>query len=164
MRIISDQKGVTLIEAMIAMLLLSIGIIAVAAMQTKAISASGAAFERTGANGVALTVLESLKALPFDDANLVATPTLNNDAGARKYTEAGFPALKPVLKMPAGAVAGTVVDNSGLTYQLSWAVQDAAFAVAENPYKTIRVFMTWTTPVGQNRLVMTAVKYRNISL
>lgn len=164
MRIIADQKGVTLIEAMIAMLLLSIGIIAVAAMQTRAIGASGAAFERTGANGVALSVLETLKSLPFDDANLVATGSLTNDASARKYTVAGFPALNPVLQVPAGAVAGTVVDKSGLTYQLSWAVQDTILATGENPYKTIRVFMTWTTPVGQNRLVMTAVKYRNISL
>ena len=57
MGIIANQKGVTLIEAMVAMVLLSIGIVAVAAMQTRAIGASGAAFERTGANGVALSVL-----------------------------------------------------------------------------------------------------------
>jgi type IV pilus assembly protein PilV len=163
MRILADQKGVTLIEAMIAMLLLSIGIVAVAAMQTRAIGASGAAFERTGANGVALSVLETLKTLPFDDANLVATPSLTS-VGAWTYTEAGFPALNPVLNVPAGAVAGTVVDNSGLTYQLSWAVQDTILATGETPYKTVRVFMTWASPVGQNRLVMTAVKYRNISL
>lgn len=163
MGIIANQKGVSLIEAMIAMVLLSIGIVAVAAMQTRAIGASGAAFERTGANGVALSVLETLKALPFDDANLVATPSLTS-VGARTYTEAGFPELNTVLNVPAGAAAGTVVDNSGLTYQLSWAVQDTILPTGENPYKTVRVFMTWASPVGQNRLVMTAVKYRNITL
>lgn len=163
MGIIANQKGVSLIEAMIAMLLLSIGIVAVAAMQTRAIGASGAAFERTGANGVAVSVLETLKALPFDDANLVETPSLTS-VGARTYTEAGFPELNTVLNVPAGAAAGTVVDNSGLTYQLSWAVQDTILPTGENPYKTVRVFMTWASPVGQNRLVMTAVKYRNITL
>lgn len=163
MGIIANQKGVTLIEAMVAMVLLSIGIVAVAAMQTRAIGASGAAFERTGANGVALSVLETLKALPFDDASLVATPSLTS-VGARTYTEAGLPELKTVLDVPAGAAAGTVVDNSGLTYQLSWAVQDTILATGENPYKTVRVFMTWASPFGQNRLVMTAVKYRNITL
>ena len=163
MGIIANQKGVTLIEAMVAMVLLSIGIVAVAAMQTRAIGASGAAFERTGANGVALSVLETLKALPFDDANLVATPSLTS-VGARTYTEAGLPELQTVLDVPAGAAAGTVVDNSGLTYQLSWAVQDTILATGENPYKTVRVFMTWASPFGQNRLVMTAIKYRNITL
>ncbi len=163
MGIIANQKGVTLIEAMVAMVLLSIGIVAVAAMQTRAIGASGAAFERTGANGVALSVLETLKALPFDDANLVATPSLTS-VGAWTYTEAGLPELQTVLDVPAGAAAGTVVDNSGLTYQLSWAVQDTILATGENPYKTVRVFMTWASPFGQNRLVMTAVKYRNITL
>lgn len=163
MGIIANQKGVTLIEAMVALVLLSIGIVAVAAMQTRAIGSSGAAFERTGANGVALSVLETLKALPFDDANLVATPSLTS-VGARTYTEAGLPELQTVLDVPAGAAAGTVVDNSGLTYQLSWAVQDTILATGENPYKTVRVFMTWASPFGQNRLVMTAVKYRNITL
>ncbi|MDP2001915.1 MAG: prepilin-type N-terminal cleavage/methylation domain-containing protein [Desulfurivibrionaceae bacterium] len=163
MGIIANQKGVTLIEAMVAMVLLSIGIVAVAAMQTRAIGASGAAFERTGANGVALSVLETLKALPFDDANLVATPSLNN-VGARTYTAAGLPELQTVLDVPAGAAAGTVVDNSGLMYQLSWAVQDTILPTGENPCKTVRVFMTWASPFGQNRLVMTSVKYRNITL
>ena len=171
MRILAEQKGVTLIEAMVSMLLLSIGIVAVAAMQTRAVGASGAAFERTGANGVALTVVETLKALPFDDANLVATTApppallpLISDATARTYTAAGFPELQSLLTVPAGAAAGTVVDNSGLTYQLSWAVQDTFLPTGENPYKTVRVFMTWASPVGQNRLIVTAIKYRNISL
>ena len=163
MRLVANQKGVTLIEAMVAMVLLSIGIVAVAAMQTRAIGASGAAFERTGANGVALSVLETLKALPFDDANLVATPSLTS-VGARTYTAAGLPELQTVLDVPAGAAAGTVVDNSGLTYQLSWAVQDTILPTGENPCKTVRVFMTWASPFGQNRLVMTSVKYRNITL
>lgn len=164
MGIIADQKGVTLIEAMIAMVILSIGILAVAAMQSRAIGASGAAFERTGANSVALSVMETLKALPFDDPNLVETLSLNNDDKARTFTAAGFPELQDLLQVPAGAVAGTVMDRSGLTYQLSWAVQDTILATGETPYKTVRVFMNWASPVGQNRLVMTAVKYRNITL
>lgn len=164
MRIVANQKGVTLIEAMVAMVLLSIGIVAVAAMQTRAIGASGAAFERTGANGVSLSVLETLKALPFDDANLVSTGSLNNDGLARTFTAGGLPELQTLLAVPAGAAAGTVVDNSGLTYQLSWAVQDTILPTGENPCKTVRVFMNWASPFGQNRLVMTAVKYRNITL
>lgn len=164
MRIIAGQKGFTIIEAMVAIVILSVGILAVAAMQARAIGASGAAFERTGANGVALSVLETLKSLPFDNANLVATGSLDNNALAKTYTATGFPELKPLLTVPAGAAAGTVMDKSGLTYQLTWAVQDTILATGENPCKTVRVFMTWASPVGQNRLVMTAVKYRNISL
>jgi hypothetical protein len=70
--------------------------------------------------------------------------------------------------MPAGAVAGTVVDHSGITYQLSWAVQDNPVDPADpggdRTGKTIRVFMIWNSPMGQNRLETTTVKYNNIDL
>ena len=166
---VTNQKGSTLIEAMIAIMLLTIGILAVMVMQVRAINASSSAMNRTDANSVATSLLETLKELPFTDANLSRTGappgSLVNDANARTFTAASLPAMQSLIQMPAGAAAGTVVDRAGITYQLSWVVQDRILATGETLDKTIRVFMTWNSPMGgQNRLEITTVKYNNVSL
>jgi len=173
--LLKNQKGVTLIEAMIAIAILTIGIMAAMGMQIRAIGAGSTALNRTDANNVALTLMETLKDLPFDDANLNFTPTGGAAPGdlvqatARTFTTvANFPRMGAFVQMPAGAVPGTVVDHSGITYQLSWAVRDnpvdPADPTGDRTGKTIRVFMTWNSPMGQNRLEMTTVKYNNIDL
>lgn len=168
--LLKNKKGSTLIEAMIAIVVLTIGILAAMGMQIRAIGASSTALNRTDANNVAFSLLETLKELPFDNPNLVETVALPNalanDANARTFTAASLPEMQPLIQMPAGAVAGTIVDRSGITYQLSWAVQNnpvpAEPTVTLN--KTIRVFMTWTSQMGLNRLEMTTIKYNNIKL
>ena len=170
LNILKNQKGATLIEALIAIAILTIGILAAMGMQIRAIGASSTALNRTDANNMAVSLLETLKELPFDDANLVQTvaspSALVNDATTRKYTAAAFPRMAPFISLvPA---AGTIVDRSGITYNLTWAVQDTIITIPPSPpntpIKTIRVFMTWNSPMGQNRLEMTTIKYRNIKL
>ena len=156
----------TLIEAMIAIAILTIGIMAAMGMQVRAIGSSSAALYRTDANNIAISLLETLKELPFDDANLtqtVASPNaLVNDASTRKYTAAAFPRMAPfIASVPA---AGTIVDRSGITYNLSWAVQDRAVSATNTPSKIVSVFMTWNSAMGQNRVEMTTTKYKNIKL
>lgn len=163
--LLKNQRGMTLIEAMIAIAVLTIGIMAAMGMQVRAIGASSTALYRTDANNIAISLLETLKELPFDDANLtqtVASPNpLVNDATTRKYTAAAFPRMAPfIAAVPA---AGTIVDRSGITYNLSWAVQDRAVG-ANTPSKIISVFMTWNSTMGQNRVEMTTTKFRNIKL
>ena len=165
-----NQKGSTLLEAVIAIALLTIGIVTVMTMQTRAISASSSAMNRTEANNVALALLETLKELPFDDANLNPTPpvpgTPVNDANARPLTAAILPTLPMLASLQVGANAGEVVDQSGITYQLSWAVQDSFLDPAQTKTlnKSIRVFMSWNTPMGRNQLEMTTIKYNNVKL
>ena len=163
---LKNQKGSTLIEAMIAIFILSIGILAAMGMQVRAIGASSSALNRTDATNVALSLLETLKELPFDNTNLVQTiaspGALAQDANDRTFTAAGFPQMQ-LLVLPGGA-AGSVIDRSGITYQLSWDVQNRLLPTGEILNKTIRVFMTWNSLLGQNRLEMTTVKYNNISL
>lgn len=173
--LLKNQKGVTLIEAMVAIAILTIGIMAAMGMQIRAIGAGSTALNRTDANNVALALMETLKDLPFDDANLDFTgnggvaPGDLTQATARTFTTvANFPRMGTFVQMPAGSAAGTVVDHSGITYQLSWAVQDnpvdPADPTGDRMGKTIRVFMIWNSPMGQNRLEMTTVKYNNIKL
>lgn len=162
-----------MIEAMVAIAILTIGIMAAMGMQFRAIGAGSTAMDRTEANNVAQALLETLKDLPFDDANLnftgAAAPGDLLPATARTFTTAAnFPRMAAFVQMPAGAAAGTVVDKSGITYQLSWAVQDnpadPADPTGKKTGKTIRVFMTWNSPMGQNRLEITAIKYNNVNL
>ena len=175
-----DQKGSTLIEAMIAIVILTIGILTVMVMQTRALNASSTAMNRTEANNVSLALMETLKRLPFTNANLAQTTAtvdeLNTAVTAqqlqplitankvRTFTAAGFPEMQALVQMPAGAAAGTLVDRSGITYQLAWAVQDQILATGETLNKTLWVFITWNTTMGQNTLRMTTVKYSNVSL
>ncbi len=166
--LLRNQSGVTLIEAMIAIVILSIGILAVMNMQVIAIRSSSSAMNRTDANNVALSLLETLKELDFDDPNLaetVASPgALANDGNERTFTAADFPEMNALIQFPAGAAAGTIVDQSGITYNLSWDVQDRLLPTGEILNKTIRIYMTWNSPMGQNRLEMTTIKYNNIDL
>ena len=184
-----NQQGATLIEAMIAIAILTIGILTVMVMQVSAINNSSSAMNRSEANGVALALLETLKEIPFDDANLdEAPPTLPANAPTitvaeleavttraqlqalidggkvHTFTAASLPAMQPFVQVPAGATAGTVVDRAGVSYQLAWAVQDHVIAGGVTLDKTIWVFMHWNSPMGQNRLRMTTLKYSNVPL
>lgn len=151
-----------------AIFILTVGILTVMVMQVRAINASSSAMNRTEANSVAIAFLETVKEIPFDDALLNRTGaspgSLANDANARTFTVANFQNLPMLSLVQVGAAAGTVVDRSGITYRLSWAVQDNFLATGEILNKRIRVFMTWNTLMGNNRLEMTTIKYNNISL
>jgi type IV pilus assembly protein PilV len=182
-----NQKGSTLIEAMVAIAVLTVGIMATMVMQAKAIQGSSTAMNRTEANNISIALLETLKNLPFTNDNLAQTtatvPELNlvanqmNSASAaaelqnlintpgkvRTFIAADFPEMQALIRLPAGAAAGTVVDQSRISYRLAWAVQDQVLAgVTLN--KTIRVFMTWNSPMGINTLQMNTIKYNNVSL
>ncbi len=159
------QRGSTLIEAMVAMAILTIGILAVMAMQVNAIGASSSAMNRTEANNVALSLLETLKQLPMNDPILAPTgaaPGSLDAAGARVFTAASLTDAKldKLLSIPAAAAPGTVMDNAGLVYRLSWAVREGA-SDQKTLNKTIRVFMDWNTVAGRNRLEMTTTTYSN---
>ena len=165
--ILKKQKGMSLIEVMVAMLILAIGILAVMGMQIRATGASVKSLKLTNANNVALSLVEILKELSFDDAELDATGDLVHDATDRTFVAANFPEMQGLIR--AGVSAGTIVDQSGITYQLSWDVQDnlidPADPTSETLDKTIRVYMAVDSFMsGQSQLDMTTVKYKNISL
>ena len=158
----------TLIEAMITMAILTIGIFATMAMQVKAIDASSTAMFRTEANSLSLSLLETMKHLDFDDTNLADTGDLTLNGNEISFDQNTFPELKSQITHPDGAGVGSVKDNSGLTYQVQWDVQDIIdpsdptnSRVLE---KTVRIYISWKALLGTNTLQMTTTKYRNITL
>jgi type IV pilus assembly protein PilV len=182
-----NQKGSTLIEAMVAIAVLTVGILTTMVMQVKAIEGSAAAMNRTEANNISIALLETLKNQPFTNANLAQTTAtvdeLNNVAKqqstdstiqqlqalitagkVRTFIPANLPEMSSVIQLPPGAPAGTVLDRSRISYQLAWAVQDQVLATGETLDKTVWLFMTWNSPMGRNTLHMTTIKYNNVSL
>lgn len=163
---ITNQNGSTLIEAIIAIVILTIGILSAMSMQVKAIDASSSALNRTDANNVAISLLETLKQMDFTDPNLIQTSPGNlvRDANDRTFTALAFPEINSLIQQPGGAAAGTIIDQAGITYQLSWDVQDVFLPSGQTLQKNIRVYMSWNSLMGQNSLEMTTVKYNNVSL
>lgn len=69
------NQGYTLIEVLIAIAVFSIGILAVAAMQTTSVQGNASARRVTEATALAENQIESLLELPYDDNDL--DPALN---------------------------------------------------------------------------------------
>lgn len=187
MRIPGNEKGFTLVEALVATMVLAIGILSLMTMQSRAVSANASAFSRTSAGGVAIAVLETLKELDFSDTRLSAThPTLAampnppsnndwnntvwNDANLRPMTAAtlaAVPMLANEFQMSGANQLTSRVVGAGATssagshaYRLGWAVVDNVTGT-NVPSKTIRVYLAWPGAMGASAAIFTTVKYNN---
>ena len=127
MRLSPCQQGFSLIEVLIALTVFSIGILAVASMQTTATGGNAKAHYISEATGWAVDRMEVLLNLDYDD------PLLADSAG----TNAGTAGLND------GATGGTTADGSVTStdgkYTISWNVAvDQPIANV----KTIRVIVS----------------------
>jgi type IV pilus assembly protein PilV len=66
------ERGLTLLEVMIALVILSIGLLALSGMQITSIKANGSGFKSTTAVSLADQRMQQLKNLSFSDASLTA--------------------------------------------------------------------------------------------
>src|SRR2546422_2424799 len=80
-----DEKGLTLLEVLVAMVVLSLGLLALAKMQITAIQVNAASGRLTQGTAFAQDKVEQLMALPYDDANLAVT-THTETRPAQGYT------------------------------------------------------------------------------
>ena len=71
---LSKQGGFTLIEALIALLIFTIGILATISMQITALQGNSIARHNTDAAAIAASVVEGIRGLPFDHPDLAPTP------------------------------------------------------------------------------------------
>ncbi len=154
LNICHDNQGFTLIEIMVAMVIIAIGMLSVAALQTTATKGNISANRSTRAFTWCSDRMEVLMRLPYTDPNLVGAPPpgvtyapaqivdgIDNDHDGR-IDEGG--------ESGNIGIAWTVVDNDG---------------VAPNPpefTKTITVTVTWQTPMGQQKTInLRTVRARN---
>jgi prepilin-type N-terminal cleavage/methylation domain-containing protein len=83
-----SQRGFTLIEVLVAMAILSFGLLTVAGMQVVAINVNKAAQRLDLATTLAQDKVEELMALPYDHASLVDTTPVDSE---QEYTDANAP-------------------------------------------------------------------------
>lgn len=176
-----DQRGFTLLEAIIALAVLAFGVLTVCMMQTGALRSSTTAFNRSEANGIATALVECFQALPYDDIKVTITgagasnalPATATSGAQGDYKYYGKDKDNPakLTKMMKELITpinneGAVLGGSGMRYILKWAVQEERDEVGgeeKSIRKNIRVFLNWKSPMGENHLEFTTTKYPNMT-
>lgn len=157
LNICHNNQGFTLIEIMVAMVIFAIGILSVAALQTKATKGNISANRSTRAFTWCSDRMEVLMRLPYTDANLVGAP----DPGVT-YT-------------PAQTVDGIDNDYDGRIDEagengdinITWRVVNNDGALGNPPLNTISIIVavTWSTPMGQQKTInLRTVRARNATV
>jgi type IV pilus assembly protein PilV len=84
----ADRKGFALIEVLMAMVIFTVGILALTGLQITTISGNAEARMQTEATAIGARVVEQLRSLPFDHDDLVAKvdPHSLSASGSRPYT------------------------------------------------------------------------------
>jgi type IV pilus assembly protein PilV len=147
---ISNQRGFSLIEALIAMVLLSIGLLAAGLLQIGGMKANANAAGRTSGVAVAQSIMDDLRSRTMDDPLLVDTG--DNGNGLNDGMAAG--GSDP---MPGNAdqSAGQITLADGRTYTVFWNIADGTPMTRT---KTLRLFVYWNDPkFGLNRVIATTV-------
>ena len=141
----SRQKGLSLIETVVAILILSVGALAAATLQLTSTKANQAANNRQIASNLARQLLEAAEARSYIHADLGATggnfadpPTLNG--GANPLDANGLPSA------------------SG-TFTRTWRIEDTGGSspTAVN-FKTITVRVAWNQAGAPQQLELTTIK------
>ncbi|MDR3631403.1 MAG: prepilin-type N-terminal cleavage/methylation domain-containing protein [Desulfocapsaceae bacterium] len=176
-----NDNGFSLLEAMIAIFILSVGIIGAAFMQIQAIRGNDTGMARTAANNIGLSVMEELQRLPFDDprtcqngltafnaaalnnGSSLSGGAVNPAAADHQFSLADFPNFPNTYKF----INNSLVDDSGRAYQIFWNVNKDPFktGVQPQPSCVINLFVYWQAPWwGQQYLQYTTLKYSNIKI
>ncbi len=156
----NNHQGFTLIEAMVALLILTFGILAVGLMQQRSIVANHSAFSRTSSNAVATSFIEALKGMSFDSSLLTATSDLTVDNATHTFTATSD---IPLFEYMYAVDNTEIVDQTNRRYTVRWAVVDNAITASEVPSKTIRLYVDWSSMMGAHQLILSTVKYNNES-
>jgi prepilin-type N-terminal cleavage/methylation domain-containing protein len=139
----SDQRGVTIIELLIALTILVVGILAVTKMMMGSIQGNRFANYETTAVNLAWQKLEEMKEIPWINLNPNANPT------------------------QPGTASDGPLQVGGLSFARSWTVTPhnpadppATTADPDKPTKdTVRVDMTvaWTDPSGAHDITVQSI-------
>jgi prepilin-type N-terminal cleavage/methylation domain-containing protein len=153
-----SNQGLTLLEVLAAVAILSFGLLAVATMQGSSIKGNAQAIGTTEAITLAQDKLEELMRLPYNDADLADT---DNDGTSQDANDDGIDEVGPDLNFGLNDTVdggGTIIaDNSEVNgrYTLYWniAVDEPIANV-----KTIRIIVRWQDRGSQKNATVDFMK------
>ncbi|WP_257453490.1 type IV pilus modification PilV family protein [Archangium lipolyticum] len=162
---VPSARGVSLVEAMAALAVFSIGLLGVLHMNVLASQQNGLARRQSTASKVARDLVDAFERLPFDHALLSAESTIDpadprfsrfDEADGRvKLSDAvGLVGARPLL----GAAQATVGAES--TYEVAWRVAPVKGADGSTEARRILVMVRFPTTAGGFKQVdVWAVKF-----
>ena len=140
-----NEKGFTLLEVIVAISILTIGLLAVASMQVSAIRGNALAFGITEATSWAADQMEKLIVLPYDHANLIDTDWdgTDEDSNGDGVDDNGgdFGLEDTVIIKDKQEVITADHELTRGKYTVCWNI---AVDVEANNTKTVNVIVTWT--------------------
>lgn len=154
--IIRNQRGFSLIEALIAVVILSVGLLAIGVMQITAMKSNTNALSRGDGVAMAQSVMDILRCVPLDDGMLTDsdTTTANLDDGRAVGNNAPVAANAGHQGDEVFASNPTLGPN-GLSYNIFWNVDED---VPLTGTRTVRLFVYWNDQrFGRNKVVITSV-------
>ena len=144
------EEGFTLVEIMIAICILSVGMLAVANMQTNSVYSNSLSGNTTAALSLAEDRMEDLLGMDWNDANLRDTTIINNNTNNMgRYLDTRLDSLRFTDHIQNNLdETGTINGQAGGNFTRIWNIADNT-PIANT--KTICVIVTWgasNTEVG----------------
>jgi Tfp pilus assembly protein PilX len=150
---IRRQAGLSLVEVFVALLVLSVGLIALARLQVDLVRAGGDSRARAAGVAIAEAKLEDLRTFSLKQAG----------AGVTWPVAANQPvAWSMIADNAGGRIASGAISQAGIAYNTSWTstVQSTDGPVAgggsQSFYKDVAVNVSWTGPDGIAQTVTVA--------
>ena len=140
------EAGISLVEILVAVVLVAIGSLAAVKMQQQGTKSNQASYSREGAASLARQLLETVDSLSYGSACL-------NDTGAGYVNPCNGLGL---ATNPIDA-QGQSIATGGYTRQWRITVNGGTAGNTEN-YKTVRVRVTWNDRGTANQVDMTRIK------
>jgi len=176
----SSPRGVTLVEAMAALAVFSIGIVGTLQMSIHASSQNGMASRETTATKLGRDVVESFERLPFDHAYF-STVTTTRTPASEDFTDItyepetvrAFTPDTPAGERPLLGAAPAIFtsEGGGTRFEVYWRVSNDGAGITDGAgvfhpqAKRIAVMVRYRNPVGPMRqLNFWAVKFNPIVL
>lgn len=164
-RIPVGERGLFLLEALIAILIFSFGILGLVGMQSKAISAQSDAQYRIEAANAANKILSEIW-LNIDRTNLGTTPTsVQNSLLAFQHqpggTNCNFTGAASANAYVTAWVNSMTTAGSTALPGATAAMQQIAVNIAAGNYNSVTVTVCWQTPLDASPRRHTVITYVN---
>lgn len=152
---IGHERGMTIVEVIVATMLLTVGVLAVLSSMGAASKASAVAEHRSTAVRVATTEIETMRSWPYDEVGIRPTSRGRTPRFESRPTVSGN-------NMRAQATGS--VDVAGVTYDIvrhvTWSPVSVKGSTIPDGYKLITVVVAWSDTAGRHEMRQDTGLYR----